>query len=94
LRDEGEPSGINRIYRLYREEGLTVRKARNSSQGGRKPAPDPLRGQAECLPLVARLHDKLACGRRFRILTIADDCHPEVSGGHPRDLNLEAEGGA
>jgi transposase InsO family protein len=28
LRQEGEPSGINRIYRLYREEGLTVRKRR------------------------------------------------------------------
>lgn len=25
-RREGEPSGINRIYRLYHEEGLTVRK--------------------------------------------------------------------
>src|ERR1700686_740408 len=28
LRQEGEPSGINRIYRLYREGGLTVRKRR------------------------------------------------------------------
>ena len=28
LRREGEPSGINRIYRLYREEGLMVRKRR------------------------------------------------------------------
>jgi putative transposase len=28
LRPEGEPSGINRIYRLYREEGLVVRKRR------------------------------------------------------------------
>jgi transposase InsO family protein len=28
LRREGEPSGVNRIYRLYREEGLTVRKRR------------------------------------------------------------------
>lgn len=28
LRREGEPSGINRIYRLCREEGLTVRKRR------------------------------------------------------------------
>jgi putative transposase len=28
LRQQGEPSGINRIYRLYREEGLTVRKRR------------------------------------------------------------------
>src|SRR3984957_13915544 len=28
LRQDGEPSGINRIYRLYCEEGLTVRKLR------------------------------------------------------------------
>jgi hypothetical protein len=28
LRREGEPSGKNRIYRLYREEGLRVRKGR------------------------------------------------------------------
>lgn len=28
LRREGKPSGINRIYRLYREEGLTVRERR------------------------------------------------------------------
>ena len=33
-RDEGEPSGVNRIYRLYREEGLAVRKRRKSPQGG------------------------------------------------------------
>ena len=30
LRDQGEPSGVNRIYRLYREEGLTVRKCKTS----------------------------------------------------------------
>jgi putative transposase len=35
LRDEGEPSGVHRIYRLYREEGLAVR----TSQGGRNPRP-------------------------------------------------------
>ena len=28
LRREGEPSGTNRIYRVYREEGLTVRRRR------------------------------------------------------------------
>ena len=31
LRREGEPSGINRIHRLYREEGLSVRKRRTST---------------------------------------------------------------
>jgi len=29
LRDEGEASGVNCIYRLYREEGLAVRKRRS-----------------------------------------------------------------
>ena len=39
LRREGEPSGINRIYRLYDEEGLTVRKrkARRKAIGTRAP---------------------------------------------------------
>src|SRR5438876_8853472 len=39
LRREGEPSGINRIYRLYKEEGLTVRKrkARRRAVGTRSP---------------------------------------------------------
>ena len=46
LRQEGEPSGINRIYRLYREEGLTVRKRRARRRGGIADA-DPGRIQAE-----------------------------------------------
>ena len=39
LRRQGEPSGINRIYRLYSEEGLTVRKrkARRKAIGTRAP---------------------------------------------------------
>ena len=39
LRQNGEPSGINRIYRLYRQEGLTVRKrrARRRTVGTRAP---------------------------------------------------------
>jgi len=39
LREQGEPSGINRVYRLYREEGLTVRKrkARRRAIGTRTP---------------------------------------------------------
>ena len=39
LRQQGEPSGMNRIYRLYREEGLSVRKrrARRRAVGTRAP---------------------------------------------------------
>ena len=73
LRRDGEPSGVNRIYRLYREEGLTVRKrrARRRAMGMRA----PILGEAK---LNARwsldfVHDQLADGRRFRILNIVDD---------------------
>jgi transposase InsO family protein len=39
LRREGEPSGVNRIHRLYREEGLSVRKrrARRKAVGAQAP---------------------------------------------------------
>jgi len=39
LRQHGESSGLNRIYRLYREEGLSVRKrrARRRAVGIRAP---------------------------------------------------------
>src|SRR5260370_40590959 len=42
LRDQGEPSGLNRIYRLYREEGLPLRKHRNPPHPIATPAPIPL----------------------------------------------------
>ena len=53
LREQGEPSGINRIYRLYREEGLTVRK-QGSAESDRNAHADPGRGQGQ-RALVARL---------------------------------------
>lgn len=52
LRQHGEPSGLNHIYRLYREEGISVRKRPGSPPRGRHPGADPARGPAEC-PLVA-----------------------------------------
>ena len=73
LRQEGEPSGINRIYRLYREEGLTVRKrrARRRAVGSRSPILVESKPNARWS--VDFVHDQLACGRRFRILNIVDD---------------------
>lgn len=73
LRREGEPSGINRIYRLYREEGLTVRKrrARRRAIGSRAPLLAGARANARwSLDFV---HDQMAGGRRFRILNVVDD---------------------
>lgn len=73
LRREGEPSGVNRIYRLYREEGLSVRKrkARRRAVGTR--APILVEAKANARWSLDFVHDQFACGRRFRILNIVDD---------------------
>ncbi|WP_152535820.1 IS3 family transposase [Bradyrhizobium sp. Ai1a-2] len=83
LRREGEPSGINRIYRLYREEGLAVRKrrARRKAVGTRAPILVEARPNARwSLDFV---HDQFANGRRFRILNIVDDVTKECLGAIP-----------
>src|ERR1700709_876221 len=83
IRQQGEPSGKNRIYRLYREEALSVRKRRprRSAVGTRAPILVEARPNARwSLDFV---HDKLACGRRFRILNIADDVTRECLGAIP-----------
>ncbi len=80
LRREGEPSGINRIYRLYQEEGLTVRKrpARRKACGVRVPILVEARPNARwSLDFVS---DQFAGGRRFRILNIVDDVTKECLG--------------
>ena len=72
LRREGEASGVNRIYRLYREEGLTVRKrpARRRAVGTR--APILVEAKPNARWSLDFVHDQFACGRRFRVLNIVD----------------------
>jgi transposase InsO family protein len=83
LRQQGELSGLNRIYRLYREEGLSVRKrrARRRAVGTRAPI------LVEVLPnarwSLDFVHDQLANGRRFRILNIVDDVTRECLAAIP-----------
>jgi transposase InsO family protein len=73
LRREGEPSGINRVYPLDREEGLAVRKrrARRKAVGSR--AAILVEAQPNARWPLDFVHDQLACGRRFRILNVVDD---------------------
>ena len=73
LRQEGEPSGINRIDRLYREEGLTVRKRRARRRAVGSRAPILVESKPNARWSVDFVHDQLACGRRLRILNIVDD---------------------
>jgi putative transposase len=83
LREQGEPSGINRVYRLYREEGLTVRKrkARRKAIGTRTPI--LVEAKVNARWSLDFVHDQFARGRRFRILNIVDDVTRECLAAIP-----------
>ncbi|WP_245509694.1 IS3 family transposase [Bradyrhizobium vignae] len=83
LRREGEPSGINRIYRLYREEGLTVRKRRARRKAVGTRAPILVEAMPNARWSLDFVHDQFANGRRFRILNIVDDVTKECLGAIP-----------
>jgi len=73
LEREGITLNGKKLYRLYREERLMVRKrgGRKRALGTRAPMALPQRpNQRWSLDFVS---DALACGRRFRILAVVDD---------------------
>ena len=77
LRREGHAVNHKRVQRLYREERLTVRRrgGRKRAMGTRRPLETPLvANQRWSLDFVS---DQLTDGRRFRILTVIDNCTRE-----------------
>src|SRR5271170_4383206 len=83
LRQDGEPSGINRIYRLYREEGLAVRKRRSRRKAVGTRAPILVEAKPNARWSLDFVHDQFACGRRFRILNVVDDVTRECLAAIP-----------
>ena len=83
LREQGEPSGINRVYRLYREEGLTVRKRRARRQAVGTRVPILVEAKVNARWSLDFVHDQFALGRRFRILNIVDDVTRECLAAIP-----------
>jgi putative transposase len=80
LRREGEPSGINRIYRLYREEGLGVRRRKGRKRAVGVRAPLLVEARPNARWSLDFVHDQMANGRRFRVLNITDDITHECLG--------------
>jgi putative transposase len=77
LRREGFGVNHKRLFRIYREERLMVRKrgGRKRALGTRAPMPVPLAPNDRwSLDFVS---DQFICGRRFRILAVFDDCTRE-----------------
>jgi putative transposase len=77
LRREGWAVNRKRVYRLYRDAGLAVRRRKRKRIGAlaRRPLPKPTRANVSwSMDFVA---DGLIGGRRLRCLTIVDDCTRE-----------------
>lgn len=74
LRREGQMVNRKRVQRIYREERLLVRRrgGRKRAIGTRRPIKIPLAAnQRWSLDSVS---DQMTDGRRFRILTVIDNC--------------------
>lgn len=73
LQREGWRVNYKKVYRLYREEGLVVRRRKGRRRAGcmRVPLGAPVRAnQGWSMDFMT---DALAEGRRFRLLTVVDD---------------------
>lgn len=73
LRREGWRVNHKRIERLYREEGLTVRRRRRGKHVAVPRQPRPMPQRANERWSMDFMQDALADGRVFRVLTIVDD---------------------
>lgn len=77
LERKGMIMNHKKLYRLYSEEGLSVRRrrGRKRARGSRTPMPVPLRpGDRWSMDFVS---DTFGASRKFRILAINDDCYRE-----------------
>lgn len=74
LKRKGMAMNHKKLYRLYREEGLSVkrRRGRKRARGTRTPMPVPVRPNARWS--MDFLSDTFGASRRFRILAVNDDC--------------------
>jgi putative transposase len=77
LRREGWSVNRKRVYRIYQEAGLAVRRRKRKRIGAveRKPLPKPV--AANLSWSMDFVSDGLADGRRLRCLTVVDDCTRE-----------------
>jgi putative transposase len=72
LQREGWRINHKRVYRLYREEGLGIRVNRRRKRVGVRRVSPPVAARPHHQWSMDFLSDRLADGRRFRVLTIVD----------------------
>ena len=72
LRREGWQVNAKRVWRLYREEGLTMRTKRRQKLASRVRVPPPAATAPQERWSMDFVHDRCIDGRAFRVLTIID----------------------
>lgn len=83
LQREGERSSLNRIHRLYKEEGLAVRRRKGRRKAIGTRAPILVIAKPNARWSLDFVHDQMTDGRRFRILNIVDDVTRECLAAVP-----------
>lgn len=87
LKSEGLVQNRKKTERLYREEGLKVRRRRGRRRAIGTRAPIPVAAEPNARWSLDFVHDQLVCGRRFRVLNVVDDVTKECLGAIP-DVSL------
>jgi putative transposase len=77
LKAEGLVVNRKKTERLYREEGLKVRRRRGRRRAIGTRAPIPVIAQPNARWSRDFVHDHFVCGRRFRVLVVVDDVTKE-----------------
>lgn len=80
LQGEGHVVNRKKTQRLYREEGLSVRRRRSRKRAMGTRAPLLVAATANARWSLDFVHDQFGSGRRFRILNIIDDVTKECLG--------------
>ncbi|WP_156139588.1 IS3 family transposase [Sphingomonas sp. 35-24ZXX] len=83
LRREGVMINRKKTQRLYKEEGLAVRRRRSRKRAVGTRAPAPVLALANQRWSLDFVHDQMASGRRFRVLNVVDDVTKECLAAVP-----------
>jgi putative transposase len=90
LRREGWKVNVKRVYRLYKQEGLSLRlKTRKKRVSALRPAKVEAQAPNEHLSMDF-MSDKLANGKRFRVFTLVDN-FSRVSPAVEADYSMKGE---
>lgn len=73
LKREGQVVNHKRVYRIYRAEGLAVRRKARKKVTARERVQKPVVSAANQRWSMDFMSDQLASGRRFRVLNVVDD---------------------